>query len=313
MIIPLNEDLIVNAVEKVSRAVVNIASIRTIHDQLFRVFPVEGVGSGVIINQKCHVLTNNHVVDEAHRLKVTLTDGSVFDGKVIGKDASNDLAIIKLDSTETLPFAELGNSDDLKIGQIVIAIGNPFALTGGPTVTAGILSSLNRKIQFENGVLELVQTDAAINPGNSGGPLVNTKGEVIAINTAKMPYAHGIGFAVPINIVKTVMTELIQNGRIINRPWIGISYVKITRQLAQYYRLPTTEGALIAQVESDSPADNAGLRKGDIIEAVDGKRIDDTTEISLNVRKKAINDKLLITINRYGRRFEVPIQLRSRP
>jgi S1-C subfamily serine protease len=217
-----------------------------------------------------------------------------------------------LDSTETLPFAALGNSDDLKIGEMVIAIGNPFALTGGPTVTAGIISSLNRKIQFENGVLELVQTDAAINPGNSGGPLVNSKGEVIAINTAKMPYAHGIGFAVPINIAKTVMTELIQNGRIINRPWIGISYVKITRQLAQYYKLPTTNGALIEHVESNSPADDAGLRKGDIIEAVDGKRVDDNTEISLNVRKKATNDKLMMTINRYGRRFEVPIQLRAR-
>lgn len=237
----------------------------------------------------------------------------MFDGKVIGKDESTDLAIVKLDSTETLPFAELGNSDDLKIGQIVIAIGNPFALAGGPTVTAGILSSLNRKIQFENGVLELVQTDAAINPGNSGGPLVNTRGEIVAINTAKMPYAHGIGFAVPINIAKTVMAELIQNGRIINRPWIGISYVKITRQLAQYYRLPITEGVLIAHVESGSPADDAGLRKGDIIEVVDGKRTDDTTEISLNVRKKAIKDKVTMTINRYGRRFEVPIQLRAQP
>ena len=119
----------------------------------------------------------------------------------------------------------MGNSDDLKIGQIVIAIGNPFGLTGGPTVTAGIVSSLNRKIQFEKGVLELIQTDAAINPGNSGGPLVNTEGEVIAINTAKMPYAHGIGFAVPTNIAKTVVTDLIQNGRVINRPWIGISYM----------------------------------------------------------------------------------------
>jgi S1-C subfamily serine protease len=310
--IPVNEDLIVNAIEKVSKAVVNIASVRTIHDQLFRIFPVEGVGSGVIIDEKCHVLTNHHVVDEAQRLKVTLTDGSMFDGKVIGTDEATDLAIIKLDSTETLPFAALGDSDDLKIGQIVIAIGNPFALTGGPTVTAGIVSSLNRKVQFENGVLELVQTDAAINPGNSGGPLVNSKGEVIAINTAKMPYAHGIGFAVPINIAKTVMTELIQNGRIINRPWIGISYVKITRQLAQYYKLPTTNGALIEHVESNSPADDAGLRKGDIIEAVDGKRVDDNTEISLNVRKKATNDKLMMTINRYGRRFEVPIQLRAR-
>ena len=310
--IPVNQDLIVNAVEKVSKSVVNIANVRTVHDQLFRVFPVEGVGSGVIIDERCHVLTNNHVVDEAQRLKITLTDGRMFNGKVIGTDETTDLAAIKLDSTETLPFASLGNSDDLKIGQIVIAIGNPFGLTGGPTVTAGIVSSLNRKIQFEKGVLELIQTDAAINPGNSGGPLVNTEGEVIAINTAKMPYAHGIGFAVPINIAKSVMTELILNGRVINRPWIGISYVKITRQLSQYYRLPTIEGVLIAHVEPYSPTDNAGLRKGDIIEAVDGKRIDDTAEISLNVRKKNINDKLTITINRFGRRFEVHIQLQAR-
>jgi len=311
--IPVDLDLISNAVEKVSKSVVNIASVRTVHDQLFRVFPVEGVGSGVIVDERCHVLTNNHVVDEAQRLSITLTDGRIFNGKVVGTDEATDLAVIRLDSTETLPFAALGNSDDLKIGQIVIAIGNPFGLTGGPTVTAGIVSSLNRKIQFEKGVLELVQTDAAINPGNSGGPLTNTKGEVIAINTAKMPYANGIGFAVPINIAKSVMTELIQNGRVTSRPWIGISYVKITRQLAQYYRLPTSEGVLIAQVESHSPADEAGLRKGDIIETVDGKRVDDTTEISLNVRKKAINDSLTVTINRYGRRFEVPIQLQARP
>jgi serine protease Do len=311
--IPVNQDLIVNAVEKVSKSVVNIASVRAVHDQLFRVFPVEGVGSGVIIDERCHVLTNNHVVDEAKRLKITLTDGRMFNGKVTGTDETTDLAVIKLDSTETLPFVAMGNSDDLKIGQTVIAIGNPFGLTGGPTVTAGIVSSLNRKIQFENGVLELIQTDAAINPGNSGGPLVDTNGEVIAINTAKMPYAHGIGFAVPTNIAKTVMIELIQNGRVISRPWIGISYVKITRQLAQYYRLPTIKGVLIAQVKSHSPADDAGLRKGDIIEAVDGRRIDDSTEISLNVRKKTVNDSLTMTINRYGRRFEVPIQLQPRP
>ncbi len=310
--IPVNEDIIVNAVEKVSKSVVNIASVRTVHDQLFRVFPVQGVGSGVIIDERCHVLTNNHVIDDAQTLKITLDDGSVFDGKVVGTDKTTDLAVVKLDSTESLPFAELGNSDGLKIGQIVIAIGNPFGLSGGPTVTTGILSSLNRKIQVEDGVLELIQTDAAINPGNSGGPLTNTNGEVIAINTAKMPYAHGIGFAVPINVAKTVVTELILNGRVINRPWIGISYVKITRQLAYYYRLPTIEGVLIAHVEPYSPADDAGLRKGDIIEAIDGERIDDTTEISLKVRKKNINDRLIVSINRYGRQFEVPIQLQPR-
>lgn len=143
----------------------------------------------MIIDNRCHVLTNNHVVDDAQRLKITLSDGRMFGGNVIGTDEMTDLAVVKLDSTEALPFAELGNSDDLKIGQVVIAIGNPFGLTGGPTVTAGIVSSLNRSIQIDNGVLELIQTDAAINPGNSGGPLVNTKGQVIGINTAKMPYA----------------------------------------------------------------------------------------------------------------------------
>jgi serine protease Do len=312
IMIPVNEDLIVNAVQNVSKAVVNIASVRLVQDQLYRVFPAEGVGSGVMIDERCHVLTNNHVVEGAQRLKITLTDGRVFNGIVKGTDEVTDLAVLQLDSTETLPFAQLGNSDQLKIGQIVIAIGNPFGLTGGPTVTAGIVSSLNRKIQFDKGVLELIQTDAAINPGNSGGPLVDTSGQVIAINTAKMPYAHGIGFAVPINIAKSVVNELIQNGRVINRPWIGISYVKITRQLAQYYRLPTTEGVLIANVEPHSPADYAGLRKGDIIEAIDGKRIDDTVEISLNLRKKNISDKIMMSVNRYGQRFEVLVLPQNR-
>ena len=311
--VPINEDTIVNAVGEVSKSVVNIASVRMIQDQLLRVFPIEGVGSGVIIDKRCHVLTNNHVIDDAKQLRVTLTDGRMFNGKVIGSDETTDLAVVKLDSTESLPFASLGDSDNLKIGQIIIAIGNPFGLTGGPSVTAGIVSSLNRQIQFEKGVLELVQTDAAINPGNSGGPLINTKGEVIAINTAKMPYAHGIGFAVPINIAKSVMIDLIENGRVTNRPWIGISYVKITRQLSQYYRLPTVQGILIADVEPYSPADDAGLRKGDIIEQIDGKTVDNTTEVSLNVRKKRINDKLVLTVNRYGRAFEVAIQLQAKP
>jgi S1-C subfamily serine protease len=238
-VIPVGGDLIISAVEKISKSTVNIASVRMVQDQLFRVFPIEGVGSGVIIDENGHILTNNHVIDDAHQLKITLTDGRVLNGKVIGKDEITDLAIVKLDSfsdssnnNNNLPYAQLGNSDNLKIGQIVIAIGNPFGLAGGPTVTAGIVSSLSRNLQFESGILELIQTDAAINPGNSGGPLVNTNGEVIAINTAKMPYAHGIGFAVPINTAKLIRRDLIENGRVITRPWIGIAFIKITRQLA---------------------------------------------------------------------------------
>jgi serine protease Do len=313
MIIPGNEDLIVNAVGKVSKSVVNIASVRMVQDQLFRVFPIEGVGSGIVIDGKGYILTNNHVVDEAHKLKVTLTDGNVFSGIVVGTDKVTDLAVVKLDSKEALSVAQLGNSDELKIGQIVIAIGNPFGLAGGPTVTAGIVSALNRNLQFENGILELIQTDAAINPGNSGGPLINTKGEVIGINTAKMPYAQGIGFAVPIKVAKAITSDLIENGQFTNGPWVGIVAIKITRQLAQYYRLPTTEGALIAQVEPYSPADNAGLRKGDIIEAIDGKRIHDPSQISFNVRRKTVKDDIGMIVNRYGRLFEVQLKLQARP
>ena len=210
--IPVDENVLVNAVDKVSKSVVNIASVRMMQDQLFRVFPVEGVGSGVIIDERGYILTNNHVIDDAERLKVTLPDGRVLRGKVAGMDETTDLAVVKVESDEPLPVAQLGDSASLKAGQIVIAIGNPFGLTGGPTVTAGIVSSLNRSIQARSGVLDLVQTDAAINPGNSGGPLINTKGEVVAINTANMPYAQGIGFAVPVNTAKEILKELVEKG-----------------------------------------------------------------------------------------------------
>ena len=232
--IPINEELLINAIEKVSKNVVNIASVRMVTDELLRIFPIEGVGSGIAIDNLGHILTNYHVVDHARRLKVTLYDGRTFNAKIIGTDKLTDLAVLKIEhdsnnsssntnnnsdnkAIDSIPSAELGDSDNLKVGQIVIAVGNPFGLTGGPTVTTGIISSLNRNIEFEDGVLELVQTDAAINPGNSGGPLVNTNGEVIAINTAKIPYAYGIGFAVPVNTAKTILQQLIENGKF-NRP-----------------------------------------------------------------------------------------------
>lgn len=301
-------------------------------DQLFRIFPIEGVGSGIIIDSQGHILTNYHVVDHARRLKVTLHDGRTFNAKVIGTDKLTDLAVLKIElnsnsfddsnnndtdyhdnkSMTSVPFAKLGDSDILKVGQIVIAVGNPFGLTGGPTVTTGIISSINRNIEFEDGVLELVQTDAAINPGNSGGPLVNTSGEVVAINTAKIPYAHGIGFAIPVNTAKKVLEELIQYGKV-NRPWLGISTIKITGRIARYYRLPTNEGALVVKVEEYSPAADAGIRPGDIIEEIDDKRIEEITELSSQIKKKKINEKILLSVNRYGRRFNVSVILENQP
>lgn len=310
--IPVDENVLVSAVEKVGKSVVNIASVRMMHDQLFRVFPVEGVGSGVIIDSDGHILTNNHVIDDAERLKVTLADGRVLRGKVVGSDETTDLAVIRVESDAPLPVAALGDSSALKAGQIVMAIGNPFGLTGGPAVTAGIVSSLDRSIQTRTGVLELIQTDAAINPGNSGGPLVNTKGEVVAINTANMPYAQGIGFAVPINTAKEILKELVKRGKV-SRPWIGVASVKVTPRVARYYGLPSAEGALVAGVEPYSPADDAGLRRGDVIEQVDGERIEDPAQIAGAVKKKKVNDTVTVTVNRYGRQFQVGVQVDERP
>ena len=311
--ISTDENLIINAVETVRKSVVNIASVRMMRDQLLRVFPTEGVGSGVIIDKKGHILTNYHVIDKADKLTVTTNDGNLFDGFVVGADRLTDLAIIGIKSKEAFSFAELGNSENLKLGQIVIAIGNPFGLTGGPTITAGIISSLNRKLQFENGILELIQTDAAINPGNSGGPLIDSSGKVIGINTAKMPYAQGIGFAIPISVAKTIISDLIENGRVTNRPWLGISTLKITRQLAHHYGLPAEQGALIAEVQQNSPANFADLRKGDIIVLLDGKQIQEPAQFSSFIQSKNVGDKAVVRINRYGKQFDKEIQLLTRP
>ncbi len=298
--------------EKVDKSIVNIASVRMVQGQLFRLFPMEGVGSGVVIDNDGHVLTNNHVIDNAQRLKVTTIDGKTRNGTLVGNDDTTDLAVVRVDTVEGFTPAQLGDSDKLRVGQIVIAIGNPFALSGGPTVTSGIVSSLKRSIQFESGILEVIQTDAAINPGNSGGPLVNTDGEVVAINTAKMPYGQGIGFAIPINMAKSILEDLIQNGKV-TRPWMGIAIVKLNRQLAQYYGLPITEGALVVGVEQDSPADYAGIRGGDIIEEVDNGKIYGPSELSAHITRKKKNDQLNVTINRYGHMFDVPIHVQAHP
>ncbi|HEY7081483.1 MAG TPA: trypsin-like peptidase domain-containing protein [Nitrososphaeraceae archaeon] len=316
--IPISEESIVNAVEKVSKSVVNIASVRMMQDQLFRVFPVQGVGSGIIIDDRGHILTNNHVIDGTDRLRVTLEDSKQVGAKVVGTDDETDIAVVRaepveINSKDAVKFqpVNLGNSEELKVGQIVMAVGNPFGLTGGPTVTAGIISSLNRNVQFENGILELVQTDTAINPGNSGGPLINTKGEVVAINTAKIPYGQGIGFAVPINTVKSILNDLVENGHV-TRPWLGISTVKLNPSIASFYRLPLVHGALIVNVEPYSPADNAGLRRGDIIEEIDGNKIESPSQISSYIRKKKnVNDRVTVIINRYGRVYEVPFEMEA--
>lgn len=267
-------------------------------DQFFHVHPIQGIGSGVVVDARGYVATNRHVVMDSREISVTTIDGKKFSGEVVGTDATSDTAVVKMEG-RGLPPAELGDSDSLKVGQLVIAIGNPFGfILGGPTVTIGVVSALGRNIQAEDRLFEnLIQTDAAINPGNSGGPLLDSGGRVIGINTAMIPFAQGIGFAVPINTVKKVVEELITYGRVI-RPWLGIAGLNITNELASYYDLPVREGILIARVVPGGPADEAGLSDGDIILSVDGSAVRNMEGLQKAIQRKKAGSEVTLLVQR---------------
>lgn len=308
--IPVDENTLISAVEKVSKSVVNVSTVRLVNTGFFLTVPVKGVGSGIIIDNNGHIITNNHVVERTTKVEITLSNGKMVPGRVLGADPSTDIAVIEA-STEDLTPAELGDADNLKVGQVVLAIGNPFGLAGGPTVTAGVVSALNRTIQSEKGVLEdLIQTDAAVNPGNSGGPLVDTQGRVVAITTAIIPFAHGIGFAVPINTAKQVAKDLMKYGKVI-RPWLGIMGMDISRDMASHYRLPVESGVLVSRVVARSPADHSGMDQGNIIVEIDGAPIKNMKELRKKIIEKRPGDKLRMTVLRDGRRYVLEATLES--
>ncbi len=307
-----DESSVLEVVEKVSQSVVNINTVRLLHDVFYRVVPVEGMGSGTIIDSKGYVLTNNHVIEGAEKIEVTLASGDVLAGKLVGAYASADIAMVKVDG-DGFPAAELGDSDRLRVGQRVFAIGNPFGLAGGPTVTAGVVSAVNRSIRSKRGVFEsLVQTDAAINPGNSGGPLVDVQGRVVAISTAIIPFAQGIGFAIPINSARRFAEEIIRYGRVV-RPWVGVSGLSVTRELAEYYDLSVDSGVLVAEVVRRGPADRAGLDKGDIIVGLDDASVQSVEELQREVQKRKIGDKVRLLVVRGSRKLVAELVLEKTP
>jgi S1-C subfamily serine protease len=293
------EKTVLDIVEKVSKSVVNISAVKIVHHMFYQAVPIAGMGSGTIVDPKGYVLTNNHVVGGAEKITVTLWNGEVLEGEVIGSCATHDTAIIKVNKLN-LPTAELGDSDKLRVGQRVYAIGNPFGLTGGPTVTSGVISAVNRTIESQRGLLEnLVQTDAAINPGNSGGPLVDLEGKVVAINTAIIPYAQGIGFAIPINSAKRCTSEIINEG-VSARPWLGIVGLSVTEELARYYDLPLENGVLVTKVADNSPAERAGIVAGDIILRMDRGAIKSIEDLLGEINNRKIGDAVRITVYRRG-------------
>ncbi len=264
-----------------------------------REYKQSGLGSGVIVDKDGFILTNNHVIKGADEIKVKLSDDREFVGKVIGTDQKTDLAVIKIDSNN-LPVIRLGDSDALKVGEMVLTVGNPFGLSH--TVTSGIVSATGRANVGIADYEDFIQTDAPINPGNSGGALVNIKGELVGINTAIFSTTggyQGIGFAIPSNMAKVVMESLIKKGKVV-RGWLGIYIQPITPDLAKQFNLKDDKGALVGDVIEDSPAEKAGIQRGDVIVEFDGKDVDDAVGLRNLVAATAPNRKVAVKIIRNG-------------
>ena len=328
-------NFVTKVVQEVGPAVVRINAQRTVannnippvfNDPFFRQFfgnqipqmPQEeiqqGTGSGFIISDDGKILTNAHVVEGATQVTVNLKDGRVLDGKVLGADPLTDLAVIKIEA-EKLPIALLGNSDDLVIGEWAIAIGNPLGLDN--TVTTGIISATGRsssQIGVGDKRLDFIQTDAAINPGNSGGPLLNAKGEVIAINTAIIKNAQGLGFAIPINRAAEIAEKLITEGKV-DHPYLGISIVPLNEQTKQQlnrnqgFNLTNEEGVLIVRIMPNSPAAKAGLQSGDIIQSIEGEMIKEPFQVQKKVESKDVGANLTLDLLRQEKELKIPVTL----
>ncbi|MBT0666495.1 DegQ family serine endoprotease [Geobacter pelophilus] len=266
----------------------------------------QSLGSGFIINKDGFIITNNHVVDNADEIKVKLSDGREYKAKVIGRDSKTDLALIKISSTfENLPVLALGDSDKMRVGDWVMAVGNPFGLE--QTVTQGIISATGRVIgsgPYDN----FLQTDAPINPGNSGGPLVNLKGEVIGINTAIVPGGQGIGFAIPSALAKSVTGQLKDKGKVV-RGWIGVTIQTVTPELAQSFGMKETKGALVGDVASGGPAEKGGIKTGDIIVSFDGKNVKTSNDLPLLVSETPVGKTTPVTVIRENKEVKLSIKV----
>ncbi|MBN2707144.1 MAG: DegQ family serine endoprotease [Deltaproteobacteria bacterium] len=266
--------------------------------------PVKSLGSGFVISDDGYILTNNHVVEDADAIKVTLSDKKAYDARLVGRDEKTDLAVLKIDADHELPAVKLGDSGDLEVGDWVIAIGNPFGLAR--TVTAGIVSAQGRVIG-SGPYDDFIQTDASINPGNSGGPLFNLKGEVVGINTAIVASGQGIGFAIPVNMAKDLLPQL-KTGKV-SRGRLGVHIQEVSEDLAASFGLKEKQGAVVSEVVADSPAARAGLEVGDIILAVDGDKIDEMRNLPRMIAAKKPGTKVELEVLRLGKTIRVKVVL----
>ena len=289
-------------VAKVAPAVVSIVTETVSYNWFWQAVPQTGAGSGIIISSDGYIVTNNHVVEGAQKVTVTLSDGSAFAATVVGTDAQTDLAVVKIGAGDLSYLHFLGNSlEQLSVLDPVVAVGNALALPGGPTWTTGVVSNLGRSIEENTGVVlnDIIQTDAAINAGNSGGPLLDTAGQVVGINVAIASNAENIGFAISTDTAIPVVQSIITEGKVV-RPWLGVTVTTVTSTIQQYYNLSINTGALITSVTSSSPANKAGLRAGDVITKVDNEDISTAAELISAIRSHQIGDQVEIVYYREG-------------
>jgi serine protease Do len=268
-----------------------------------------GLGTGFIISKDGFIVTNNHVVADADKIKVVLKDKREFDAKVVGRDPQTDLALIKIDAKEDLPVVPLGSSDKLQVGQWVVAIGSPFGLQ--QTVTAGIVSAKGRVIG-SGPYDDFIQTDASINPGNSGGPLLNMNGEVVGINTAIIAGGQGIGFAIPIDLANNIIEQLKKNGEV-TRGWLGITIQDLGNDLAAYYGVKDNAGVLVADVIPGDPADQAGIKAHDIIIDINGNKVTSSHELTATAARLPVGEKATVTVLRDGQQKTLDVTVGKRP
>jgi serine protease Do len=329
VIVSRDEEINIDVFKKANPAVVNISTTTLSINFWRQIIPREGQGSGFIIDREGYILTNNHVVANAQKIIVTLSGGKKLSAVLVGRDPYSDLAVIKIPSGSIDVIAPLGDSDQIRVGQKAIAIGNPFGLSH--TLTTGIVSAVNRSIETQDGVEieNIIQTDAAINPGNSGGPLLNSNGEVIGINTMIISPSRGyqgLGFAIPINLAKDVAEELITSGRYA-RPWLGITSISIS-DFSGRVNFGVENGVLIQEVIPESPAYQAGLRGGDryvilggmrlllggdIITSIDNKPLEDNDELLKILRKAKVGQNFELRVYRNGQFININVVLTERP
>ena len=304
---------VVRVARTVGPAVVGITNKAVARDIFNRRVESTGVGSGVIFKADGYIVTNNHVIEGAKELIVSLADGRTVNGELVGADEMTDIAVVKVDAKD-LPTATFGDSDEVVVGEPAIAIGNPMGLEFQGSVTVGVISALNRTLELSDRRVKLFQTDAAISPGNSGGALVNADGEIIAINSAKLAAdgVEGMGFAIPINTVQTIINELLEKGYVA-RPYLGVTIFDKPTAARYGYQLTIDRGVYVYQVRLDSPAGRAGLSRGDVILSIDGKDVNSVGDVRNEVAAHKVGDKVKLKYERDGSEHEVELTLEEMP